>query len=330
MLLISIALGAALAGTPGHPTADGQRSFRFEYRAAVPEVPAGAKQVRMWIPVPLDSPDQAIGNMTLEVNGHEVQSGTLSSGKAAGGPSWTVADISGGLGRSLCVESSGQPVEVVLSFDVQRHESKGGGAATEEELAHLREPNSLIPLGGKVSAMAASMKLPDEPSKAARMLYDHTLERMKYDKPDDGGGWGRGDAEWACDARYGNCTDFHSYFMGLARTRGMAARFEMGFPIPGGDEKVAKVGGYHCWAYVWIDGHGWWPVDISEADKHPEQTDYYFGTLDAGRVMMTGGRDLQLTPAPAAGRVNFFVYPYVEIDGQPSKAFTKAFQRTNL
>jgi transglutaminase-like putative cysteine protease len=188
----------------------------------------------------------------------------------------------------------------------------------------------MIPLDGKVSAIAASMQIPDDPRAAARALYDHTLERMKYDKPDDGGGWGRGDAEWACDARYGNCTDFHSYFMGLARARGMAARFEMGFPIPAGDEEVAQVGGYHCWAYVWIEGHGWWPVDISEADKYPEKTDYFFGRLDPDRVTMTGGRDLQLEPAPAQGPVNFFVYPYVEIDGESSKAFTRSFQRTNL
>jgi len=37
-------------------------------------------------------------------------------------------------------------------------------------------------------------------------------------------GWGRGDAKWACDAKFGNCTDFHSYFMGLARSKGPPAR----------------------------------------------------------------------------------------------------------
>ena len=152
-----------------------------------------------------------------------------------------------------------------------------------------------------------------------------------YDKPDDDWSWGRGDAEWACDARFGNCTDFHSYFIGLARSKGIPARFEMGFPIPGGDEPEAKVGGYHCWAYFWADEKtGWIPVDISEAKQHPEKTDYFFGTLDCDRLTMTGGRNLGLEPAPARGTMNFFVYPYAEIDGKPAEGVMKSFQRINL
>jgi hypothetical protein len=68
------------------------------------------------------------------------------------------------------------------------------------------------------------------------------------------------------------------------------------------------------------------PVDISEADKHPEKTDFFFGSLDADRVTMTGGRDLTLTPAPAAGALNFFVYPYAEVDGQKVEA-SRSFKR---
>jgi len=57
-------------------------------------------------------------------------------------------------------------------------------------------------------------------------------------------------------------------------------------------------------------------VDISEAVKHPEKSRYYFGALDPDRVTLTGGRDLELTPRPAAGPLNFFVLPHVEVDGR--------------
>ena len=337
MILAPLAL-FCLAGLqvakPDDPRA--HRAFRFVYSAAVPEVPAGAKQVRLWIPVPLDTPDQTIRNLALRAkrtgsSGMEIVS-TTTSGLKDGqedGVTWSFHDIRGGFGRSVCVESAGAPLELELAFDVTRYETTDGGKAKPEELAELKKANKMIPLNGKVAAVAASLVTTTDPKAAARALYDHTLERMKYDKPEGDKGWGRGDAEWACDAKFGNCTDFHSYFMGLARSKGLAARFEMGFPIPGGDEKEAKVGGYHCWAYVWIEGQGWMPVDISEADKHPEKSDYFFGALDCDRVTMTGGRDLTLDPPPAEGTLNFFVYPYAEADGKKLDNVTKAFKRIN-
>ncbi len=312
------------------------RSFRFVYSAAVSAVPSGAQQVRLWAPVPIDTPDQEITNVTAKVTSGKLAAQTVAANPGAlkdhagGDLRWTVRDITNGSGRSLCVESAGQPIELELAFDVLRYETRGGGKATAEELAALKKPDALIPLNGKVAAIAASLKTASDVRETARTLYQHVLDRMHYDKPEGDKGWGRGDSEWACDAKYGNCTDFHSYFMGLARVKGIPARFEMGFPIPGGEEKEAKVGGYHCWAYVWVEGSGWLPVDISEADKHPEKADYFFGNLDSDRVTMTGGRDLVLDPAPAGGALNFFVYPYAEIDGKPAEGVTKAFKRINL
>lgn len=333
MILTTLTLGALLSIQGAKPDSSRpNRSFRFVYSAGVPEVPNGAKQVRLWVPVPLDTPDQTIGKLVFKATGAAGTStalgarpGDLKDG-SKGALKWSFHDIGGGFGRSVCVEGDGNPISVELAFDVTRYETRGGGQASPEELAELKQADKMIPLDGKVAAVAASLKLPDDPKAVARTLYDHTLERMRYDKPENDKGWGRGDAEWACDARFGNCTDFHSYFMGLARVKGLPTRFEMGFSIPGGTEKESKVGGYHCWAYVWIEGHGWMPVDISEADKQADKADYFFGTLDANRVTMTGGRDLTLTPAPAAGPLNFFVYPYAEVDGQKVEA-ARSFKR---
>ena len=75
------------------------------------------------------------------------------------------------------------------------------------------------------------------------------------------------------------------------------------------------IGGYHCWAWFHSDAEGWVPVDISEADKHPELAKYYFGRLTADRITMSVGRDIQLQPPSASGPLNYFVYPHIEIDG---------------
>lgn len=57
------------------------------------------------------------------------------------------------------------------------------------------------------------------------------------------------------------------------------------------------------------------PVDISEADKHPELKEYYFGNLTENRIALSKGRDIVLVPKQAGAPLNYFIYPYVEVDG---------------
>ena len=124
-------------------------------------------------------------------------------------------------------------------------------------------------------------------------------------------------------ARHGNCTDFHSLFISLARAEGIPARFEIGFPVPPGQE--GTIPGYHCWAEFFVAGLGWVPVDISEAWKDPKKHDYFFGTLDANRVQFTTGRDVTLQPKQDGDPLNYFIYPYVEVDGKPLENVEKRF-----
>ncbi len=143
-----------------------------------------------------------------------------------------------------------------------------------------------------------------------------------------GEGWGKGDALFACDSRYGNCTDYHAYFIGLARSVGIPARFAIGAAIPS-ERDEGGTDGYHCWAEFYAEGK-WWPVDISEADKFSALSMYFFGHHPANRFEFTRGRDLVLEPGPASGPINFLAYPLLEIDGQAQKVKTLfLFQRAN-
>jgi hypothetical protein len=45
--------------------------------------------------------------------------------------------------------------------------------------------------------------------------------------------------------------------------------------------------------------------------------DYYFGSLTEDRVTFSIGRDLVLAPPQKGPPLNFFIYPYVEVDGEP-------------
>ena len=113
--------------------------------------------------------------------------------------------------------------------------------------------------------------------------------------------------------RKGNCTDFHSLFIAIARSRGIPARFTIGFPL--GTAASGKIPGYHCWAEFYSGGE-WVPVDASEAWKHPQRRKYYFGHLDAARVAFTMGRDLVLKPPQHGEPLNFLIYPYAEMTDQ--------------
>ena len=134
--------------------------------------------------------------------------------------------------------------------------------------------------------------------------------------------FGNGNSVYACNIGVGNCTDYHSYFMSLCRTLDIPVRFHMGFSIP--ENKLeGKIDGYHCWADYYINEEGWAPVDISEADKDPNQKDYFFGTIDNNRIEFTLGRDLELKNYE--GTLNFFIYPLVK-----GTNHTKSFSYKNL
>ena len=124
-----------------------------------------------------------------------------------------------------------------------------------------------------------------------KAAYDYLFTTMRYDKT--GTGWGRGDAVWACDAKHGNCTDFHSPFIGMMRADDIPARFDIGFPLPENKDK-GDIAGYHCWAEFFARNIGWVPVDISEAWKAKEKAGYFFGSVDANRVQFSTGRDITL------------------------------------
>ncbi len=182
------------------------------------------------------------------------------------------------------------------------------------QLARFLQPDRLVPVTGIPAQLAAAQtKDAKTPIEKAKDIYDYVFRTMKYDK--SGTGWGHGDTLWACDAKRGNCTDFHAVFISMARSQKIPARFQIGFPLPD-DKSSAEIPGYHCWAEFYLDSVGWVPVDISEAWKHQGRHDYFFGAHDVNRVQFTQGRDLKLLPAQDGARLNYFVYPYIEVDGK--------------
>jgi transglutaminase-like putative cysteine protease len=217
-------------------------------------------------------------------------------------------------------------ITITMSFDAARVEHiqsrlfGGPGLAHDEnakKLAQYLKPDRLVPLDDQIRAWARDVVQKANAHtdlEMARAIYNHVVSTVKYDKT--GKGWGQGDIYYACQERRGNCTDFHAIFIGYSRAVGLPARFAIGFPLPS-DRGEGRIDGYHCWAEFYAKGIGWVPVDASEAAKNPSRREYFFGAHDENRVEFTKGRDVMLTPRQNGDPLNYFIYPYAEIDGKP-------------
>ncbi len=292
------------------------RHFTFHYAFTVKNLPEG-KRVRIWIPAAQSDAYQEVkivfakGDLPVKRTreskyGNEAYFAETASATQAE----LHFDVEYDVVRHERIALSGTPRPVATTL------------ANKERQEDL-QPDALVPITGRPADLATKVtEGKTQPLEKARAIYDYVFTTMRYDKT--GTGWGHGDVLYACDAKKGNCTDFHSLFIAMARSQGIPARFEIGFPLPP-DKRSSEVAGYHCWSDFYIDGKGWIPVDISEAWKHPEKRDYFFGSHDVNRVQFSMGRDLRLNPAPAGKPLNYFVYPYVEVDGQEYPNVSLAF-----
>ena len=295
--------------------AQDSRHFTFHYAFTVKDLPAGQK-IRIWIP---EAHSDAYQEVKV-VSAH----GDL--------PLKKTSESKYGNRIYYAEASSAQPeLHFDIEYDVTRHERVALGSAAHVVAVSLSsaekrqdlQPDALVPTTGLPADLAAKVtEGKTQGLDKARAIYDYVFTTMRYDKT--GTGWGHGDVLYACDAKKGNCTDFHSLFIAMARSQGIPARFEIGFPLPP-DKRSAEIAGYHCWSDFYIDGKGWIPVDISEAWKHQEKREYFFGAHDVNRVQFTQGRDLKLTPAQDGAPLNYFIYPYVEISGKEYPNVSIAF-----
>jgi transglutaminase-like putative cysteine protease len=302
-VLLSLCFATLLA-------ASGQdsRHFTFHYAFTVKNLPAG-KRVRVWFPEATSDAWQEVkivsanGDLPLKRSreskyGNEIYHAETSSASQA-------------------------ELHFDVQYDVVRHERVALGnnsphltraSLSSRERQQDLQPDALVPITGLPADLAVKVTQgKTDPLDKARAIYDYVFTTLRYDKT--GAGWGRGDVLYACDAKKGNCTDFHSLFIAMARSQGIPARFEIGFPLPA-DKHSGEIAGYHCWSDFYVDGKEWIPVDISEAWKHPEKRDYFFGSHDVNRMQFSVGRDLRLNPPQDGKPLNYFVYPYVEVDGR--------------
>ena len=280
------------------------RSFTLNYGATISGLDTGA-DVRVWLPVPPSDEYQTVRQI-----GHDLPvAGSLAAESTYGNQILYFRTRGPRSGRLSLTNNY-----LVMRKEVRGLQTKTSAKLGRKQRALFLAPSTKVPVTGRPIRLLDNLKLPQDSLSLGRLLYDRVDEHVQYDKSQPG--YGSGDVLWVCDSRTGNCTDFHSLFISFARSQGVPARFEIGFPLPARRGR-GVIAGYHCWAYFFVAERGWVPVDISEADKHPEMKDYYFGNLTENRVALSVGRDIELVPRQTGPPLNYFVYPYVEVNGKP-------------
>lgn len=302
------------------------RTVELRYDVTIPELKDTSDPVHVWLPLPAGTPHQEVlaiqsrATMPVEVRYDAVYGNAVLHAVSSGS-----GEGSAHVGYRAVVQRREWRVDLTTPrFDAFPQDAQ----LLQAQLASTRKVR-FVP---EVLAAAEEIRRSHRGAlQIARAAYEHVLATMTYDK--SGEGWGTGDTEWACSVGRGNCTDFHTLFLAILRCCNVACEFEIGASFPtglaGGDITHFKCG-YHCWTRFFAPGVGWVPADVSEASRHPEKRDYFFGAIDADRVLLSTGRDIEMVPPSKGGPENFFTEPRIERASGRSVAYEKRLEFSSL
>jgi hypothetical protein len=279
------------------------RSFNFSYVVKL-DPPENARSMHVWVPLPNTDEFQTISQLELKApRTVHVREDSKYGDRYA----------------YFTVNPSRlkKPFEIRLTFHVVRYERRMDLTSFADMPGQLPKrverflrPDGMAHIEGRIGSLSHDQTEGlSDPLQKARKIYEYVVSTMSFGH--DGSGSGLGDAVSACTEHLGDCADFDSLFIAMARASGIPARSEIGFSFPG-QQKLGSILGYHSWAEFYVNGLGWIPLDAAE-----EQQDVScFGAIDANRVMFSIGREIPVTPLPQAGPPDYLVYPYVEVDGK--------------
>ena len=320
IILVGI-LGISISGN-AYGDIQKSRTLDFDYEVTVKDIPTNASELKVWLPFLQENNFQIIEDVSINPS----DSFQISLDKT----------YHNKILNFTLRPPFDQIVKINVHYKVKRLEysnKPGDGktshqmAETMDDLVKFLKADRLVTLSDHIKTLAGQITKDKKTTiEKARAIYDYVFNNVAYNK--EIAGWGYGDTERVCNVKAGNCTDFHSLFISLARASGIPAKFIMGVPLK--NDEQGEDTGYHCWAEFYDEHLGWVPVDISEAWKDKTKYEYHFGAVDENRLEFTQGRDIILQPFAAGEPLNYFIYPYAEVDGKIHKAVGVLFKYKNI
>lgn len=204
------------------------------------------------------------------------------------------------------------------------------------ELEYFRRPTRFVPTDGivKDTAMKATKGATTDVEKA-RAIYDWIVDNTFRDPKVLG--CGRGDIRFMLQSGDlgGKCADLNALYVGMARSVGLPARHVYGLRIAKSDFGYKSLGissatatkTQHCRAEVYLEKHGWVPVDPADVRKvvleeppgHLNLSDApvtkartrLFGSWEMNWMAYNYAQDISL-PGSTRDPLIFFMYPQAE------------------
>lgn len=307
-----------------------QREFEIHLRHTILTV---GKQVRFWMPLPLNSDYQnLITNFKVKTNA----------------TNYFISDLDIPTIYAEFVPNEPSPF-FDLSFNIATKDRSTDfskfnpkGEFSYEAIDALN-PSTHIDLSPEVRAKAAEIVKginKNDELKKARAIYDWVADNMQRDESVIGCGTGDAAAIIKSGVLKGKCTDIGSVFVALCRAAGVPAREVFGIRV-GKSAFSAAIGkadedggaeitsAQHCRVEFYARGIGWVaadPADVTKvrlsekldnnSEKIKKIKEYLFGSWEGCWIGYNSGRDFVLKPEPAVKPINNFGYPYAEVDGE--------------
>ncbi|MBC7145543.1 MAG: transglutaminase domain-containing protein [Thioclava marina] len=313
------------------PKPEGWRKFELVTKVTLP---ASDKGAQLWLPVP---------------SVHEA--GWMKPGEA----SWT----SGAQSTELVVDPekgtrmlhavwgpSDAPRELVLvaiastqDFVVDLDAAQEVTPLSADERARYLAPTDLLPTDGIVRETADEITRGKRGDlEKARAIYEWIVENTARNPKTRGCGLGDIASMLTMGDLSGKCADLNALFVGLARAAGLPARDVYGLRVAPSRFGYKSLGAkladitkaQHCRAEVYLDAHGWVPVDPADVRKvmleeppgnlkldDPKVVDVrraLFGAWEGNWVAYNYAHDVAL-PGSDGPKVPYLMYPQAELDG---------------
>ncbi|HUW25097.1 MAG TPA: transglutaminase-like domain-containing protein [Gallionella sp.] len=293
-----------------------ERSGEVELAVTV-AAPEDSKDVRVWIPYPTSDNVQDISNVRIKGNfSHSGIYREKETGNLALYAEWITPTKDRAI--TLTFDATGR--------ELIRRDFPAVESAIPVEIQEYLKSTRFIPTDGKIREIALSITNDKQKiSEKARAVYQWVVENTVRDP--DVKGCGTGEVDKVLAKRGGKCADISSVFVSIARAAGVPAREVFGLRLGKKDEED-MTSGHHCWSEFYVPGYGWVPADSADVRKimlvnkldlkgAKDTVDYYFGGVEQYRIALArGGRGYYLNPRQNDGPLNYFMYPYAEVNGK--------------